>query len=80
MEVIPNLTNHKLDNNTKIWRYMDFTKFLDLIINRKLYFRRIDLFEDPYEGYIRDEYKAGVEKDYLEAKTEFKLGDDEHHS
>ncbi|UOH20452.1 hypothetical protein [Acinetobacter sp. NyZ410] len=80
MKVIPELQNHKLDNNTKIWRYMDFTKFLDLIINQRLYFRRIDLFEDPYEGYIRDAYKAGVEKDYLEIKTDLNLRDDEHKS
>lgn len=46
--------------NTKIWRYMDLTKFLDLILNESLYFRRIDKFEDPYEGYISSSYKTSL--------------------
>lgn len=36
---------------TSLWRYMDFTKFVDLILSRELYLRRIDSFEDPYEGF-----------------------------
>ncbi|MEX1014803.1 MAG: hypothetical protein WDZ80_06615 [Candidatus Paceibacterota bacterium] len=34
----------------KVWRYMDFTKFVSLIDSRKLYFTRADKFEDPFEG------------------------------
>jgi len=36
--------------NTKIWRYMDFTKFLSLLEDSSLYFTRSDRFEDVYEG------------------------------
>ena len=38
------------DGNTKIWRYMDFTKFVSLISTNKLIFPRADMFDDPYEG------------------------------
>lgn len=37
------------DNNQKIWRYMDFSKYVDLITNRRLHFARADKFEDPYD-------------------------------
>ena len=35
----------------KVWRYMDFTKFVLLIDSRRLYFTRADKFDDPFEGY-----------------------------
>lgn len=34
----------------KVWRYMDFTKFLSVLESRSLYFTRADKFEDPFEG------------------------------
>lgn len=41
----------KPDNpNCTIWRYMDFTKFIDLLTTKKLFFSRADLFGDPFEG------------------------------
>ncbi|SIT84348.1 DUF2971 domain-containing protein [Edaphobacillus lindanitolerans] len=33
-----------------LWRYLDFTKFVDLLISGSLFFSRIDKFEDPFEG------------------------------
>ncbi|MCP9756649.1 DUF2971 domain-containing protein [Lacihabitans sp. CCS-44] len=33
-----------------LWRYFDIHKFLDFIINRELYFSRLDKFEDADEG------------------------------
>lgn len=38
--------------NIKIWRYMDFTKFVSLLDLKALHFARADLFEDPFEGSI----------------------------
>ena len=38
------------DENIKVWRYMDFTKFVSLINTQKLYFSRADKFNDPFEG------------------------------
>ncbi len=38
------------NNNQKIWRYLDFTKFVDLLTSQSLFFGRVDLFEDVFEG------------------------------
>jgi hypothetical protein len=34
------------------WRYFDFTKYVDLLQTRELYFPRADLLGDPFEGSI----------------------------
>lgn len=38
------------DLNSRIWRYMDFTKFISLLEYSSLYFSRIDKLDDAYEG------------------------------
>ncbi|NWK52179.1 DUF2971 domain-containing protein [Acinetobacter sp. SwsAc5] len=40
-----------LENNNPLWRYMDTSKFLDLLLHKNLVFPRFDRFEDPYEGH-----------------------------
>lgn len=40
-----------MDDET-IWRYMDFTKFVDLLSTKTLYFCRADRFDDPFEGSV----------------------------
>lgn len=37
------------DNNQKIWRYMDFSKYVDMLNTNTLYFTRADKLEDPYD-------------------------------
>ncbi len=37
-------------DDTKIWRYMDFTKFVNLLDTKSLFFVRSDKFDDPFEG------------------------------
>lgn len=39
-------------HKAKIWRYLDFTKYLSLIENRALFFCRSDKLPDPFEGSI----------------------------
>ena len=39
-----------LDINVKIWRYIDFTKFVSLLDTKALFFTRADMLGDPYEG------------------------------
>ena len=34
----------------KVWRYMDFTKYISLIHRSELFCCRLGLFEDKYEG------------------------------
>ena len=36
--------------NTKIWRYMDFTKLVSLLDKQALFFSRADKLGDPFEG------------------------------
>ncbi|MFT5964378.1 MAG: hypothetical protein ACI9L6_001113 [Flavobacterium sp.] len=42
-----NLTN---DPDTIVWKYLDLSKFLDLLMSKKLFMSRSDKFEDQYEG------------------------------
>ncbi len=45
MEILDNV-----DRNIKIQRYMDLSKFIDLLENKKLFMSRMDYFEDKLEG------------------------------
>ena len=36
----------------RLWRYMSFLKFVDLLQRRCLWFTRLDQFQDPYEGFL----------------------------
>ncbi|MHA3786705.1 hypothetical protein ACX0HA_00740 [Flavobacterium hauense] len=37
-------------NDTIVWKYMDLSKFLDLLLCRQMFMARSDKFEDQYEG------------------------------
>jgi hypothetical protein len=39
-----------VDPNTIVWKYLDLSKFLDLLMSQKLFMSRSDKFEDQYEG------------------------------
>lgn len=39
-----------LDRDTVVWKYLDLSKFVDLLLYRKLFMSRSDKFEDQYEG------------------------------
>lgn len=47
-----NHPNIKLPDNpdTIIWKYMDLSKFLDILLSGKMFMSRSDKFEDQYEG------------------------------
>nr|WP_315199484.1 DUF2971 domain-containing protein [uncultured Flavobacterium sp.] len=38
------------DQDTIVWKYLDLSKFLDLLLSQKLFMSRSDKFEDQYEG------------------------------
>ena len=52
------MTHPKLvtpDDETPIWRYMNFVKFVSVLEDDSLYFSRLDLLGDPFEGsYARN--------------------------
>ena len=39
-------------DNTKIWRFMDFTKYVSLLVKNASFFCRSDLLGDPFEGHV----------------------------
>lgn len=41
-----------LNKEIKIWKFLNFAKFVDLLINETLHFSRCDKFEDNFEGAI----------------------------
>jgi hypothetical protein len=45
----PNI-NLTADPDTIVWKYLDLSKFLDLLMSKKLFMSRSDKFEDQYEG------------------------------
>ena len=45
----PNITLPE-NANTIVWKYLDLSKFLDLLMSQKLFMSRSDKFEDQYEG------------------------------
>lgn len=38
------------DPDTVVWKYLDLSKFVDLLLYQKLFMSRSDKFEDQYEG------------------------------
>ena len=64
------------DEDGKIWRYMDFTKFVSLLDNSALFFARADKLKDPFEGsYPKQNVKqrATLHKKWLNTlPTQFK--------
>ena len=38
------------DPETIVWKYLDLSKFLDLLLSQRLFMSRSDKFEDQYEG------------------------------
>ena len=47
-----NNPNIKLPENpdTVVWKYLDLSKFLDMLLSQQLFMSRSDKFEDQYEG------------------------------
>lgn len=50
MGKIPDVFIEPKDRNAKIWRYLDFMKYIDMLDTGGLYFARIHQFNDPFEG------------------------------
>jgi len=62
--------------NIKIWRYLDFSKFVDLLINESLFFTRADKFDDIFEGSLPSPsvFARQVQlKEFFPSNTEHKI-------
>ncbi len=59
--------NHVED--ASVWRYMDFTKYVDLISTQELFFCRSDKLGDPFEGsYSEKHFQRRLEEIRAQAK------------
>ena len=54
-------------DDTPIWRYMDFTKFVSMLDNRALFFTKANELPDPWEGAHTKAYIEMVKKAAEEA-------------
>jgi hypothetical protein len=50
------------DPNTIVWKYLDLSKFLDLLLSQKLFMSRSDKFEDQYEGTFSEPTYEEIKK------------------
>ena len=50
------------DPDTLVWKYLDLSKFLDLLLSRKLFMSRSDKFEDQYEGTFSEPTYEEIKK------------------
>lgn len=49
-----------MNQEERIWRYMDFTKFVAMLENGGLFFSRLDCLGDPFEGSWPDVSIEGI--------------------
>lgn len=56
--------NIKLTENddTIVWKYLDLSKFLDMLLSNKLFMSRSDKFEDQYEGTFSEPTYEEIKK------------------
>lgn len=50
------------NSNTIVWKYLDLSKFLDLLLSQKLFMSRSDKFEDQYEGTFSEPTYEEIKK------------------
>lgn len=50
------------DEDTVVWKYLDLSKFLDILLSRKLFMSRSDKFEDQYEGTFSEPTYEEIKK------------------
>jgi len=50
-------------DETIIWRYMDFARFMQILETKTLWFARADQFEDPLEGTFTDAEREALLQD-----------------
>ena len=50
------------DPDTIVWKYLDLSKFLDLLMSQQLFMSRSDKFEDQYEGTFSEPTYEEIKK------------------
>jgi hypothetical protein len=57
-------TDSTLDDDLKLWRYMDLAKLISLLETKAIWLARADTFRDKQEGRFPDQMRAFIEKAY----------------
>ena len=59
-----------------LWRYMEFGKFVAMLVNEGLYLSRLDRLGDKYEGWVpkppKGYYRGFFEQEFMERDSELK--------
>jgi len=53
---------HVPPDDTLVWKYMDLSKFLDILLSEKMFMSRSDKFEDQYEGTFSEPTYEEIKK------------------
>lgn len=64
-----------------LWRFMDLSKLLDILVNKHITFPRFDKFDDPFEGYsnnymdlVKNAYYEKAQKSGLDFYPHMEIG------
>ena len=61
-------------NDTVLWRYMDFAKFIQMMESKSLWFTRLDQLEDPLEGGHTDAELKRIRKNVEKKRARELIG------
>jgi hypothetical protein len=61
----------RADLEKTVWRYMPFAKFISLITYQALWFSKLNILQDTYEGMIPAKVKRQMHEDNQRVKAQF---------
>lgn len=64
-----NLSEHDIDST--VWRYMPFSKFVSLLTFQALWFSKLNILQDQFEGMMPEPTKEMMTKRYQKMKKNF---------
>lgn len=64
MHNLPLKIEKSLSDDTKLWRYIDLSKFVSLLDSKALWLARSDTFRDQREGQFPPEMRKAIEEAY----------------
>lgn len=64
MPILDLKVNENLNDDQKLWRYMDLSKLISMFDKQAIWLARTDTVEDTHEGRFPDEMKKLLEKAY----------------
>jgi hypothetical protein len=59
------------DMNLTVWRYMPFPKFVSLLVYQAIWFSKLNILQDQFEGIMPEATKEMMQSHYHELKKDF---------